>query len=89
MNVLSRAWARKSIICVVIGAATLLYGIYIGNTGGDFVAFLYLAVAVFIKYKFLCCPYCGKKGAVMPQWKKPGKFACKKCGHVLHYDDER
>lgn len=87
MERLPRKWARRAIVCVVIGVALYAYATYVDVSGYALVGLLYMGAGLFMKLKYLRCPMCGQ-GSSAPQWKKAGRFRCKKCGALMQYDDE-
>lgn len=80
---LSRAWARLSVVLMVLGVLVMLvlHRYVLGLLGG----FVLLAVGYGVQFFLLRCPAC-HKGYAAPQWKRSGTQRCTKCGHVFEYD---
>jgi hypothetical protein len=94
---LQRKWAR--VICVLLmltclcmflpvvaydllDADSILWGCI--GVGGTLICF---SVSIYLRWKFLACPNCGK-GVAVPRW-KPGKRGyCSCCGQPFVFDDE-
>ena len=87
-----RRWAR---IMIVLGGLGLLALGGMGLVQISWAMGLLLAVfavctvwALCIKFLVLRCPHCGWGGG-QPQWSRPGKAHCPRCGGLMYYDDDQ
>lgn len=89
---MSRRWARIMIVAAVFGLLALVCMPFVRPTWvmGLFLAVSALCIfwALGIKFFVLRCPHCGWGGG-LPQWSRPGKVRCPKCGGLMYYDDDR
>ncbi len=84
---IKRFHARLCIILLVAGLVTICISPLLGDLQVSvlYMSFGLIAVALYVKFKLLRCPYCGWGGAV-PQWSKSNTIHCPKCGKAATYD---